>query len=99
MADAPGPVRAVPGGVRLTVHVQPRATPPGVAGRHGDALKVRVDAPPTDGRANERLIAIIAEALDVARRDVSLVSGEASRHKVLEIAGRDVADVVRRLGL
>jgi uncharacterized protein len=54
---------------------------------HGDALKVRLAAPPVDGAANEALIELLAEELDVARRSIRIVSGGASRSKVVQVDG------------
>ncbi len=92
-------VRDGPGGARLSVHVQPNASRPGPAGLHGTALKVRVDAPPLDGRANARLCDIVAVALQVPRRAVAVVAGETSRAKVVAVEGLDATQVRARLGL
>jgi uncharacterized protein (TIGR00251 family) len=81
------------------VHVQPRATRPGIAGQHGTALKVRVDAPPLDGRANSRVLEIVADALGVPRRSVRLVLGDSSREKVIEVDDLSPHEVRARLGL
>jgi uncharacterized protein len=70
-------------GVTVSVQVQPRAGRTAVIGRHGDALKVRVAAPPVDDRANEATIALLAELLDVAPTSIELVSGARSRLKRL----------------
>ncbi|MEI2720672.1 MAG: DUF167 domain-containing protein [Gemmatimonadales bacterium] len=80
-------IRAVPGGVQLMLHVQPGARQTVVAGRHGDAIKVRLAAPPIDGRANEALLAFVAERSGVPGRQVTLVRGAASRSKVVEVQG------------
>ena len=80
-------VTTIEGGVRFSVRVQPRSSKPGVAGLHGDALKVRVGAAPVDGAANDAVIAVIADALDVPRRAVTIVSGATSRSKVVEVLG------------
>ena len=82
---------------RLVVHVQPRAKKSEVAGRHGDALKVRLQAPPVDGAANEELVRFLAEALGVARRSVTITGGLTSRRKTVEIEGLGAADLARRL--
>ncbi|MBI3567242.1 MAG: YggU family protein [Gemmatimonadetes bacterium] len=84
------------GAVRFAVRVQPRASRAGVDGVHGDALRVRVHAPPVDGAANDAVIAVLADALRVAKRDVRIVSGEGSRSKVVEVAGVSV-EAVRAL--
>ena len=72
---------------RITVHVQPKASRSEIAGLHGDALKVRLAAPPVDGAANEELTRVIARWAGVPRSAVTLVSGHTSRRKILEIQG------------
>ncbi len=67
--------------VELAVHASPGAGRTQVVGRHGDALKVRVAAPPEKGRANEALVTVLAEAFGVAAKDVTIVAGETSRSK------------------
>ena len=81
------------GAVRFSVRVQPRSSRTGVEGVHGDALKVRVNAPPVDGAANEAVVEVLAEALGVPRRAVRIVAGDSSRTKVVEVAGVDSAAV------
>jgi uncharacterized protein len=93
------PVEPTPGGVRLTLHVQPRASRTGLAGLHGDAIKVRLAAPPVGGAANAELVRFLAELLGVARSAVEIVSGETGRRKVVRIDGVGVADAGARLGL
>jgi len=78
---------ATPGEVVLRVHVQPRAGRTGVVGRHGDALKVRVSAPPVDDRANVAVLALVAATAGVATSAVTLVSGGRSRSKRVRITG------------
>ncbi|MEP7153285.1 MAG: DUF167 domain-containing protein, partial [Nitrospira sp.] len=56
----------MPGGVTISVHVQPRASRTESAGIHGDALKIRVAAPPADGAANDELCRFIARHCDVS---------------------------------
>jgi uncharacterized protein (TIGR00251 family) len=80
------------GSVVVNVHVQPRAGRTAVVGRHGAALKLRVAAPPADGRANAATCALIAETFGVAPRAVTLVSGESSRTKRVRVDGIEVAD-------
>lgn len=83
-------------GVRFSVHVQPRASHPGVDGIHGTALKVRVGAAPVDGAANDDVIEVIADACNVSRRAVSIISGHTSRTKVVEVDGISI-DTIRAL--
>lgn len=75
------------GRVRFAVHVQPRASKTEIAGVHGDALKVRLAAPPVDGAANDALVKFLAELFAVARRDIRIVAGETSRSKIVEVDG------------
>lgn len=74
----------------LTLHVQPGAKRTDVAGLHGEALKIRLAAPPIEGRANEALLRFIAEAFGVPLRQVELKQGGQSRHKVVAITGSKV---------
>jgi len=82
--------------VRLTVRVQPRASRNEIAGVHGDALKVRLTAPPVEGAANEALVEFLAATFGIPVRAVTLVAGASSRTKVVELAGV-TEESVRRL--
>ena len=81
-------------GVALTLHIQPGAKKTEIVGLHGDALKIRLAAPPVDGKANDALLGFIAERLDIARSAVSLKSGQTSRRKVVVVAA-NAADAAR----
>ena len=72
--------------VVLSLHVQPGAKRSAVAGAHGDALKIRLAAPPVDGKANAELVRFLADAFGVPLRNVALVRGDTSRTKVVRIA-------------
>lgn len=71
----------------LILHVQPGAKQTSVAGLHGEALKIRLAAPPIEGRANEALLRFIADYFKVPLRDVELKQGGQSRHKRVEVRG------------
>ncbi len=94
-----GALTATALGTRLRVRAQPRATRSDVVGWHGDALRVRLAAPPVDGAANEALVELLAARLAVPRRAIGLATGHGSRSKVVEVAGLSPADVVARLGV
>ena len=79
------------------MHVAPRARATAVAGRHGDALKIRLAAPPVDGAANEELIRFIAERLGVSRGAVTITSGRTGRRKTVRVEGVATADALRAL--
>ena len=76
---------AVDGRITLTLHIQPGAKKTEIAGCHGDALKIRLAAPPVDGKANDTLVAWVAAELGLPRRAVRLKRGPASRSKQLEV--------------
>ncbi|HWC68057.1 MAG TPA: DUF167 domain-containing protein [Acidimicrobiales bacterium] len=99
MSDHPE-LNATDGGVVLAVHVQPGAGRTEVVGRHGDALKLRVAAPPTDNRANDAVLELVAKEFNLKRADVAVTSGATSRAKKLRLSGLSVdaaARVVDRL--
>ena len=83
-------------GVRVSIRVQPKASSNGVAGLHGDALKVRLTAPPVDGAANEALTELLSATFGIPKRAITIVSGASARSKVVELAGI-TEDRVRRL--
>lgn len=83
-------------GVRVSVRVQPRASSSGISGVHGDALKVRLTAPPVDGAANVALLELLADTFGIPVRAITIVAGASSRTKVVELEGI-TEDRVRRL--
>jgi uncharacterized protein (TIGR00251 family) len=83
-------IRASGNGVVIDVRVIPRAARSEIAGVRGDAILVRLTAAPVDGAANAKLIDVIADAFGLPRRAVSLVAGERSRQKRVEVIGVDV---------
>ena len=83
------------GRITLTLHIQPGAKKTEFAGLHGDALKIRLAAPPVDGKANEALIKFVAGVLRLPKSAVNLKSGQTSRRKVLEVVGATAEAVAR----
>ena len=81
----------------LRLHVQPGAGRSAVSGRYGDALKVKVAAPPEGGRANQAVVELVATVLGVKPGQVELTSGESSRTKRIKVTGVVVDDVRRVL--
>src|SRR5262245_31150253 len=92
-------IRPTSAGVQIDVRVIPRAGRSEIAGERDGALLVRLSAPPVDGAANDELIQFVARSLDVPRRAVTIVSGEHSRRKRIEVAGLDPAATRARLNL
>lgn len=89
-------LRVGDGKITLTLHIQPGAKKTEVACLYGDALKIRLAAPPVDGKANAALIGFVADRLAVAKSAVTLKSGQTSRRKVLEVSAAP-ADAAQRL--
>jgi uncharacterized protein len=84
---------------RLTIRVQPRASSNQIVGWEGEALKVRLTAPPVEGKANEALIEFLASRLGVAKRALAIVSGHGARTKIVELAGLTVEEATQLLGV
>ena len=82
---------------RLRVRVSPGARSNAVLGRHGEGWKVRVTAAPEDGKANDAVLRLLAERLDLPGKSLTLVSGPSSRDKIVELHGIDPAEAERRL--
>jgi len=86
-------------GVTLSVRVVPRSSREGVAGYEGGVVRIRLNAPPVEGRANEALRKFLAKTLGVPRAQVSVVSGETGRNKIVRIAGITRTEALDALGL
>jgi uncharacterized protein (TIGR00251 family) len=83
------------GALVFTVRVAPRASKTAVAGEHDGALKVRVAAPPVEGAANEELTRFLAKSFGVPARAVEILSGQASKTKVVRVVGAKASDLLR----
>jgi hypothetical protein len=86
-------------GVIIQVHASPRASKSQIQGLHGDALKIRLQAPPVDGKANQALIGFLAETLGIPQRQITLLSGQTSRQKRLGLQGITARQVEISLGI
>ena len=82
------------GAVRVSFYVQPRASRTEIVGEHGDAIKLRVAAPPVKGEANREVVRFLSKLLGVSASALQLVSGESGRRKVVEIHGLPI-EVIR----
>ena len=91
-------IQTHPDGATLAVRAQPGAKKDAVLGRHGEAVKIAVTAPPEDGRANAALMEYLKSWLGVKRSQVELLSGEKNRNKVFLIRGLTAAELAARVG-
>ena len=82
---------------RLEVYIQPRASKSEAAGMHDGIIKIRIAAPAVENAANLALVEYVAERLGVAKRSVRIVSGQASRRKVLEIDAMTKKEIAAKL--
>jgi len=83
---------------RLRLRVSPGARSNTIVGRHGEGWRVRVTAAPEGGKANVAVLGLLAERLDLPGKSLTLVSGQSSRNKIVELHGIDAAEAERRLG-
>ena len=89
----------IPGGIRLAVQIAPNAKKTEIIGALEDALKIKLHAPPVDGRANEALIRYIADTLHIPKSAVSITHGFTSKKKLLEIHALHLTVELVRLAL
>ncbi|HEX9860301.1 MAG TPA: DUF167 domain-containing protein [Nitrospirota bacterium] len=87
------------GGVLLYVRIQPRASKNELVTMEDGSIKIRLTAPPVDGAANEALVKFLAGTLSVAKSQVTIISGETARDKVIRITGVPDEDVMRLLNI
>ena len=99
MSDRSFKITSAQGGTAFPVHVVPRASKNEVKGRYGDAVKIRLTAPPVEGAANEALLHFLAEQLGVPVRQIEIVSGTSSRDKLVCVVGLTPEEVEQRLAL
>jgi len=93
------PIKSVPGGVTLAVRVTPRAGRNEIVGAQGEALKVKLAAPPVEGAANAALCEFLADRLGVRKSAVTIIAGRTSRHKVARVEGVTTDEARARLDL
>jgi uncharacterized protein (TIGR00251 family) len=86
-------------GIRFEVKVQPRASHTEIAGVLEGVLKVRLNSPPVDGKANQALINLLAKTLGIPKKDISIIRGETNPSKLIHIAGLNKEEFLKRAGL
>lgn len=83
--------------LKFNIYVQPRSSRNQVVGLHGDALKVKITAPPVEGAANNMCIAVLAKALNVPKSAIEIVSGQASRTKRVQVRREKDRDLLKEI--
>jgi len=91
-------IRETPEGFLLNVKALPRSSRCGICGIYGDALKIKVTAPPVDGRANEEIIAFLASGLGIKKGQVRIVTGHNATRKTVAVTGCRREDIERLMG-
>jgi uncharacterized protein (TIGR00251 family) len=91
-------ISSAEGGAAFPVRVMPRASKNEISGRHGEAVKIRLTAPPVEGAANEALIGFLSEILGVRKSQIEILSGHASRDKIVCVVGLKPHELEARLG-
>lgn len=86
------------GAVTIRVRVQPRAPRTEIVGEHNGAIKMRIAAPPVDGKANEECRRHLAKLLKVSATSVEIISGESSRDKVIRVSNMSARRILEALG-
>ena len=87
-------IEPIKGGARLHLFIQPKSSKNQIIGSHNGELKVKITAPPVDGRANEALIEFLSDYFNIPKRSVILVKGETGRHKVVDLLNIEYDQVV-----
>jgi len=87
------------GSVELRIYCQPRASKTEIVGLHGDAIKVRLAAPPVEGQANTKLCQFLSKFFGVLRQEVEILSGKGARQKRVLIKGKTVKEILSHLVL
>ena len=85
-------------GFKLTLFIQPKASKNEIIGPHNGALKIKITAPPVDGKANAALVEFLSEILDIPKRQIEILKGQTGRNKSVEIFGLNENELRAKLG-
>lgn len=92
-------IQEIEGGVQFRIKVQPRSSKNQVCGIHGDAIKLKLTAPPVDGAANEACQRYLADLFGLAISRIQIISGQTSRNKLIRVEGLSQDEIIAKLGL
>ena len=79
--------------------IQPRSSRTEIVGFYGDAIKIRLNAPPVDGKANRELVRFLSETIGIPKSSIRIVCGQSGRRKLLEMTGVDNSEAIEAMGL
>ena len=92
------PYKKSKNGITLKIKVETRSSQRGIAGLLGDAIKVRLHAPPVDGAANKELLEILSEEFKIKKSSIKILTGHSSKEKIVEISGADmIPDILKNI--
>ncbi|MBC7371555.1 MAG: YggU family protein [Bdellovibrionaceae bacterium] len=86
-------------GAKLNVFIQPNASKNEIIGPHNGALKIKIQTPPVDGKANEELIKFLSKILEHPKKNIVILKGETSRSKLVLITGLGLEQIKQKLGI
>lgn len=90
-------IRATTKGVSLSLTIVTRSGRDEIVGLEGDAIKIRLKAPPVDGKANDALVDLLSKSLRVSRSAIEIVTGASSHHKIVYVTGISLPEAQQRL--
>lgn len=97
MSALPSYLKESASGCTLSVRLQPRSSRNEICGQMGDALKIKVTAPPVDSAANELLVDFLADLLGISKGSVQIIKGQTSRSKIVQIVGLKTDQILKKL--
>jgi uncharacterized protein (TIGR00251 family) len=71
----------------ISIKVEPRSSKSGISGYYGNALKVKLNSPPVEGKANKELIEVLAREFKISKKDIEIIRGEKSKNKIVRLNG------------
>lgn len=80
-------ISEIPGGIKVRLYIQPQSSKNQIIGLHDGALKVKIQAPPIEGKANDEIIYFFSKLLKIPKSQLEILKGDLSRHKTLAILG------------
>lgn len=87
----------VPEGVQISLYIQPNASKTEIIGEHNGSLKIKIKAPPVEGKANDEVVAFLSKVLGISKRNIDILKGDKSREKKVLIRGVALPEIQKAL--